>query len=90
MNQGLFNAEMIFTAARAIRVPGERIAYLNGACGDNLSLRKKVEALLRADAQAGVFLAESAENALLSERHRPDPSPRRVGAGGSPLVLYWL
>src|SRR5262245_33848249 len=68
MSQGHYNAEMIFTAARAIRVPGERIAYLNGACGGNLALRKKVEALLRADEQAGAFLAEE------SARTKPNPS----------------
>src|SRR5262245_53567021 len=63
MSQGLLNAEMLFTAARAIRVAGERIAYLNGACGGNLALRKKVEELLRADEQAGVFLAEEGDSA---------------------------
>jgi serine/threonine protein kinase len=46
-------AETIFNAALAFSA-GERPAYLAGACGDNLLLRQRVEALLRAhDAPQG-------------------------------------
>jgi len=47
--------ESIFHAARALP-PGEREAYLKGACGNNRALRSKVEALLDADAEAGEFI----------------------------------
>jgi WD40 repeat protein/serine/threonine protein kinase len=46
-NPNASEAETIFNAALAFN-PGERAAYLAGACGDNLPLRQRVEALLRA------------------------------------------
>jgi WD40 repeat protein/tRNA A-37 threonylcarbamoyl transferase component Bud32 len=61
MNHRL-TAEEIFHAARAKPDPAERAGFLDGACGNDLSLRTKVEALLKADAEAGEFL-RSAEKA---------------------------
>ncbi|MBK7403777.1 MAG: serine/threonine protein kinase [Phycisphaerales bacterium] len=49
-------ADQIFYEARQMP-DAERAAYLDGACGVDLSLRSKVEALLAADAAAGSFLA---------------------------------
>jgi len=51
-------AEQIFHEAREM-APAEQAAYLKGACGVDLALRNKVETLLRADAEAGVFLREA-------------------------------
>jgi tetratricopeptide (TPR) repeat protein/tRNA A-37 threonylcarbamoyl transferase component Bud32 len=50
------SAEEIFHAARAKSDPAERAGYLDGACGDDVAVRAKVEALLKADAEAGEFL----------------------------------
>lgn len=47
----------IFLAACAIRSGPERLDYLRRACGENLAMLRKVEALLRADEVAGSFLA---------------------------------
>ncbi len=59
-------AQAIFDAALAF-TPAERPAYLAGACGDNLQLRQRVEALLRAHEAAGGFLPEQpAPGALAS------------------------
>ena len=50
------NAAEIFLEVREMPV-AKRTAYLFGACGKDLALRAKVEALLKADAEAGSFLA---------------------------------
>ncbi len=63
MNTGHNNPEQVFHDARAITLPGEREAYLRGACGNDAALRSKVEALLKADAEAGSFLASTAHTA---------------------------
>jgi eukaryotic-like serine/threonine-protein kinase len=49
--------EAIFGAALAAR-PEERAAYLDGACGQDAQLRRRVEALLRALEKAGDFMVE--------------------------------
>jgi WD40 repeat protein len=54
--------EEIYHEARQ-RAPGSaRSAYLDSACGDDAELRALVEALLKADSEAGLFLV-SVENA---------------------------
>lgn len=40
------------------RAPGERAAFLEAACGSDISLREQVESLLSADAEAGEFLRD--------------------------------
>jgi hypothetical protein len=50
------SAESVFHAARQ-HAGNERDVFLDGACGNNVGLRAKVDALLRADAEAGSFLA---------------------------------
>src|SRR5262245_29181847 len=49
----------IFLEALNKRSPGERAAFLDRACGGNAELRRGVELLLRAHANAGGFLADS-------------------------------
>src|ERR1017187_3980862 len=52
----------IFNSALERTTPAERAAYLDGACGDDADLRARVEALIRAHEEAGVFLpAEDAK-----------------------------
>ena len=59
MTTGHPDPEQVFHEARAIALPGEREAYLKGACGNDAALRSKVDALLLADAEAGTFLAST-------------------------------
>ena len=53
---GAQRAETLFHQVR-LRPLGERAVFLDGACGNDAALRSKVEALLKADAEAGSFLA---------------------------------
>jgi WD40 repeat protein/serine/threonine protein kinase len=46
----------LFNEARARSSPEAREAYLADACGGDVALRRQVEALLKADTQAGNFL----------------------------------
>ena len=48
----------VFDQALEIESPAERETYLCGACGGDLELRQKVDALLAACEQAGSFLGE--------------------------------
>ena len=70
-------AESIFHEARKISGP-ERAAYLKGACGNDLALRSKVEALLAADEAAGSFLktAEHTLEQIGGEAARATPSEK--------------
>jgi eukaryotic-like serine/threonine-protein kinase len=51
----------LFAAALERPTAEARAAYLDAACGPDAELRARVEALLRAHAQAGGFLRESSE-----------------------------
>ena len=55
-------AETIFNAALAFNT-AERPAYLAGACGDNLVLRQRVEALLRAHEASPGFMPDQSPSA---------------------------
>ena len=55
------NAEAIFTAALDLP-PAERPAHLDAACGNNVALRQRIEALLRAHDGATGFLPEAPKN----------------------------
>jgi hypothetical protein len=46
----------IFAAALEITDGAQRSAYLDQACGNDLSLRKRIELLLRNQQEAGSFL----------------------------------
>ena len=59
----------VFGAAR--RLPsGERAAYLDEACAGDASLRQRVEELLQASEEAGVFL----QNPAADHPDRLEPS----------------
>ncbi|MHC4384826.1 MAG: serine/threonine protein kinase [Planctomycetota bacterium] len=75
---GRLTAEEIFHAAREKRDPAERAGFLDGACGNDVSLRAKVEALLKAEAEAGEFLraAEEATQPFLSPAPTLAETPR--------------
>jgi len=49
-------ADEIFLAAVEKQTPGERAAYVDGACADNAELHAQVAALLRSHEAAGSFL----------------------------------
>jgi len=52
--------ETIFVTALTKGDPAARAAYLDEACGDDLGLRQRVEALLRTHAKVGNFLERPA------------------------------
>ncbi|PYJ93096.1 MAG: hypothetical protein DME23_26610 [Verrucomicrobia bacterium] len=58
MNSHCPSEEELFEAALQLETPGQRAAYLQQACGDDVALRQRVEALLKAHDQAGEFLEQ--------------------------------
>ena len=58
--------EELYHAARA-RPPGERVAFLAGACADDEALRREVESLLNEPVSADGFLAEPAAAARAAQ-----------------------
>ena len=48
--------ERIFNQAVEIESPSHRAAFLQGACGDDVELRQRIEQLIRAHEAAGGFL----------------------------------
>ncbi|MCC7015414.1 MAG: serine/threonine protein kinase [Planctomycetes bacterium] len=60
--------ESLFHDARAILDPREREAFLERGCAGDARLRKRVEALLRADSKAAGFL----ESRALDREHAPN------------------
>src|SRR5262245_40423684 len=48
----------VFAAAIDCQSPEERAAFLDTACGKNVELRRRIEALLRAHDDAGGFLQD--------------------------------
>src|SRR5256714_5080183 len=58
MNSHCPSEEELFEAALQLETPGQRAAYLQQACGDDVALRQRVEALLQAHAQPGEFLEQ--------------------------------
>ena len=52
-------AEEILAAAIERKTPAERVAYLDGACGNNAELRASINGLLKSHEQAGSFLEQS-------------------------------
>ena len=53
----MYTLQALWSMAREKADSKERAGYLDGACGNDIGLRAKVEALLAADAEAGCFLA---------------------------------
>ena len=50
----------IFSAALELKHPDERARCLDEACGENVELRERIEALLRNAAEASQFLESPA------------------------------
>ena len=64
--------ERLFEAALALE-PGERGAFLEGACSHDPELRRTVEELLADDANAGSFLEHPLFEFLEQGEMRPPP-----------------
>src|SRR6186713_450199 len=62
--EALFNEALKFPA-------GERLAFLAGACGSDAELRRQLEELLKAEAEAGAFLTESPKQAAPGGASKP-------------------
>ena len=90
----------LFAEALRCRTPEARAAYLDSACGAT-SLRRRVEALLRAAENAGDFLEEpptglsgDADSSLLASELSEKPGDRigryklleKIGEGGCGVV----
>ncbi len=77
----------IFLAAAGRATPAERAAYLDGACGGDAELRRRVEALLKAHDESGGFLegpgvaAAAGLTADLPEAGDSPPAPPSTEAG---------
>ncbi len=71
------NARDIFLAALE-RDGIDRAAYLEQTCRDDAVLRKRVEALLRADDEPGAFLSEARVDPQATAA--PNPTSQKVGA----------
>ena len=74
MNDQPLREEVIFHAALERPTPEERAAYLRDACGEDASLRQRVEALLQAAEQTGTFLDKPAVSLVV-------PPPACLAAG---------
>src|SRR5437588_12194323 len=90
-------AEEIFLAAVEKKLPGERAAYLEGACGNNAALRAQVAALLHSHEQAGSFLEQPLfQDPLTCDTPAPTEGPgsrigpykllQQLGEGGMGVV----
>jgi serine/threonine protein kinase len=80
------SVKAIFDEAAEMGDKNARWAYLDGACGDDLELRRKVDALLQAHQGAGSFLEKPAIEAGADAAVAAEPSgdclPPRPGTEG--------
>ena len=60
MSEVKHETRAVFAGALVLTTPEERARYLDDACRGKPELRQRVEALLRAHEEAGVFLEEPA------------------------------
>jgi eukaryotic-like serine/threonine-protein kinase len=67
----------IFHSARELQ-PGERDAFLTGACGSDEQLRREVEALLESDRVADDFIADPPAR-LVADAFGGLPDPSDAG-----------
>jgi WD40 repeat protein/serine/threonine protein kinase/Flp pilus assembly protein TadD len=92
-----FNEADIFNAARRIEDPEARRRYVQEACGEDLALADRIEALLRAHAEDGNFLDAPTEvvGARLGDSNGEGPGTRigpytllrSIGGGGMGTVF---
>ena len=88
------SAEQIFSEACDMQAAG-RETYLKGACGNDLALRSKVEALLKADADAGSFLDSGTKDAdpdatIRKTAQRPAPGCGATGEAPASMDSYGM
>jgi serine/threonine protein kinase/tetratricopeptide (TPR) repeat protein len=65
------SAKAVFDKALEMESPAERQAYLDAVCAEAPTLRQKVEALLKAYAEAGSFLESPAAKLVATVDERP-------------------
>jgi eukaryotic-like serine/threonine-protein kinase len=92
------NVEAIFFSAIEIKSPEDLTAYLNQACGEDESLRQRVEALLNARPKLGSFLQGQAAEMVITSVPLPLETPgtqigpykllQQIGEGGMGVV--WM
>src|SRR5215468_7223470 len=63
--------EAVFFAALEKGSPQERAAYLDEACAGDPDLRRRVEKMLTAQAQAGSFLEQPARSLEVTAQRQP-------------------
>jgi serine/threonine protein kinase/WD40 repeat protein len=92
MSHDIERIEALFSRAIEFR-PEERIAFLVGACGDDLTLLSRVGALLQAhEASEGVLLEEPRTDAVIPIAEKPGDRIghykllQRIGEGGCGIV----
>src|SRR5262249_49155105 len=96
MNDKASNVLVVFAAALELPA-GERAAFLVRECGDDQTLKARVEALLRADAEAGNFLEQPPPDAGLLSASTIGEKPgdhigrytllQQIGEGGCGVVF---
>jgi eukaryotic-like serine/threonine-protein kinase len=76
------------------RDPSARAAFLDSACGDDVDLRRQVESLLTAGAEAGDFLIDpthdDSSSAAGFSRYRPDDFNGLIEPPGTRMGRYTL
>ncbi|MBK8474779.1 MAG: serine/threonine protein kinase [Opitutaceae bacterium] len=93
MNDPAEQEAQLFVEAAAL-LPGERAAFLDRACGGDVALRQRIEALLAAHDGAGGFMSEPREGAPSAPGDRPGDRIGRykllqqIGEGGCGVV--WM
>jgi eukaryotic-like serine/threonine-protein kinase len=86
MSQNISSLESIFFAALEKQTPSERAAFLDDACAGNAELRRTVERMLAAHAEAGTFLESPAPGLAATV----NCSPEIAEAAGTVIGPYKL
>jgi serine/threonine protein kinase len=73
--------EQLFSAALEKDTPGEREAFLDGACGDDADLRTQVQELLRVHGEVGSFLDVPPVDPNATVEYRPTHAADRTRIG---------